>query len=136
MAQGIYGATTSLLQMRFGTASILAWSDTENTKVLNDARVQMGIDNADADINRMFLDNGGYTIPLVPLGTDVTTVMQWELGLAGCWLYFLRGITDDTEVNRYEALRQEIYADMRSAASNGGRLNAARRWPSPTGPSW
>lgn len=127
-------AAQSDVENIFGPENVAVWSDMSNAGTVNTARVQLGLDNADAEIDGFFRD-GPFAVPLSLASESVVMVRRWAAVFAGVWLYQNRGQWDeDKQGNNYSQMRTDVVAEM--AAYKGGslHLDAARRWPSPSAP--
>lgn len=132
-ATGRY-ASLSDLEDAYSPENIAKWSDLSNDNVLDVDRVQTALTYADAEIDLFFRD-GTYTVPLNLGSAGTVKVRSWAVSIAGHWLYKNRGIRDDDKMGNI------LVADMAAAKQDMGmykggalRLDASRRWPSPTGP--
>jgi phage gp36-like protein len=136
VAAGYYAIQADIENV-FGSYNVSRWSDMDNTSNppnTNCARVQAALDYSTAEINNYFRD-GPYELPL-SLSSDPQTLTNWSAVIAGAWLYFSRGQRDrEGAGNQYLPMLQRIYADMALYKGGTKRLNAPRRWPTPSAPS-
>jgi len=136
----ITGYYTTLQEMYniFGVQNIIVFSDMNNTDPLNSTldtiRVYNALEYADNEINMILLD-GPYTIPL-SLSPITSSTMRYIAAIfAGEWLYRSRGIREESvEGNKY--LREVKESRRKLQLIKGGmyRIDAARRWPTPSAP--
>jgi uncharacterized protein DUF1320 len=143
-AQGLYAAQCDIEDI-FGITNVAIWSQLDPTQPPGTAdvtRIQRALDYSDATIVSFFRNQGNYATPLAPLDTDATLVKRWSATLAGVWLYESRDLRDQAatgkasakEGNRYSQMAQQVIAEMGPYRSQQ-KLNAVRRWPSPTAPA-
>ena len=134
-AAGIYAAQSDV-ESQFGIDNVRVWSQLDNTQTLADvSRIQQSLDYADGRIISAFANFGNYVTPLAPLGTDIALVTRWAAVIAGAWLYQSRGLRDDdTQGDHVAQLQSQVEAEMLRYRGNE-KLNAARRWPTATGPT-
>lgn len=132
-AAGRYAVQADIYNI-FGTENVTIWSDLSNAGTINNARVQFGLDNADAFIDWIFRD-GPFAVPLSLNGEAVVLVRRWAAVIAGVWLYKNRGQWDeDKQGDHYSKMRAEVVKEMETCNGDLRRLNATRRWPSPSAP--
>jgi phage gp36-like protein len=135
-AVGSYAAQTDIENV-FGPYNVSRWSDMDNTNnppVPNIQRIQAALDFSSADINNYFRD-GPYQLPLSP-SSDGQTLTFWSAVIAGVWLYNSRGQRDrEGAGNQYQPMLERVYAEMGLYKGGAKRLNAPRRWPTPSAPS-
>ena len=121
----------------FGQNTIIAWSQVDGTAdgqgnpTANVSRIQAALDYSSAEINAFFQD-GPFVVPL----TGPTVVMtKWSATIAAWWLYNARGFRDkDAEGSDIVRQRKQVYADMAMYKGGAKRLEAVRRWPTPSCP--
>ena len=125
--------TETDLSTKFGASNLLRWSDLENTGEKNQTRIDKSML---VGINRVqnAFRMGMYTVPFVPLSGQLYEVQDWMLSFAGAWLYFSRGLGDDSVDERMQALADEAQTEMRRYQTGRERLNAQRADSMPTAP--
>jgi phage gp36-like protein len=130
-------AAQSDIEDIFGVTNVATWSQLDPTQppgTPDTDRIQRALDFACSKIESFFRNYGNYTTPLTPQNDDVNLVTRWAATLAGVWLYESRGQRDDNpEGNKYSAMAKQVMAEMGPYRSSE-KLDAARRWPAPTGP--
>lgn len=86
-------------------------------KIVPHARLQSAFDHADAELNRVFMQVGGYSIPVSPSGVDVYMVRNWIVSLAISWL-------DDPQGATFEAIGDEIRRATADIEHRGLKIHA------------
>ena len=135
---GQFGTLTDL-QNKWGINTLAAWADLNNTMpapVADPVRIQAAFDYADAFIIDFFREYGNYATPIV--ANDIYTanlLKDWEAVVAGDWLYNSRRIRN-AETNQEGWVSTGIRKAKSEMLLHCGvkHLNAARRWPTATGP--
>ena len=135
-------AAQSDIEAVFGPAEVAAWTfylqagGTGTAAPADPGRITAALAYADAEVDGAFA-GGPYAVPLQASAAAARTVAQWAAVIAGCYLYGSRASVSyvDYAGNRYLALRASVYADMHKVRAGVKRLDAARRFPQPSGPS-
>jgi len=131
-------AAQSDIEDIFGVTNVATWSQLDPTQppgTPDTERIQRALDFACSKIESFFRNYGNYTTPLTPQNDDVNLVTRWAATLAGVWLYESRGQRDDNPPgNKFTAMAKQVMAEMGPYRSSE-KLDAARRWPSPTAPA-
>lgn len=131
-----YYASQSDLILKWGTDTIVQWSDLDGAGSVNTSRVNVALLWADAQINSCFFAGGIYTVgpgqPLTlgPISTVLTN--QWACVIAGVYLYEVRSGRDERYLNNLRPQLDEVMKAMHLAASdtkNAMGFDAQRRWP-------
>jgi phage gp36-like protein len=118
----------------FGSDNVTRWSQLDNSLTTADEnRIQRALAYADAEINLM-MSNGPYAVPLV-ISNGRAIVSTWAAVIAGIWLFRSKGgNADAATLARYDEMLLGTYDGLRRCVAGRVMLQAARRWPAPTGP--
>lgn len=134
-------ATTTDLNMRFGTQNIAKWADLEGDASQVTVRTAYALQVADDLIDSM-LKGKFYQVPLSFTSETCTRrVAQWAVTLAGHWLYFCRGqlgteSEKDAQGVALNALYKNIVEEITKIANGTMVLDGVARWaPNPRAPT-
>jgi phage gp36-like protein len=130
-----YYAAQADVENKFGANNVARWSQLDNSSSSADeGRISSALQYADATIDGFFRD-GPYVTPLV-LSSGGALAVNWAATIAGVWLYGNRGQRDqDKDASKYTAMLAGVMREMGMYKGGVLRLDAARRWPAPTGPA-
>lgn len=95
----------------FGSGNVATWSNLSGGTTADSTRIAEAIAYAEQTINDRFRGSR-YTVPMTATSGTLYQVKAWAARLAGVWLYRARGMNDEGETDKLDALEERVLAEI------------------------